>query len=292
MRKLTKEQIIEKCVQTHGNQYKYDFPESFNADTKIQIECGVHGKFFQNIRSHYNGTPCPKCNGRKTVYTTADFIDKANQIHEHKYSYAHVEYENTETKVLIGCPDHGLYYQAAKDHLAGKGCSVCAGNQSLTSEEVNKRAHIVHNGRYDNYHIKGKTLRCDCAIHGTFIQNIHHHLQGSGCPKCADINRRKKYFNEPTTLYYVKLNENLYKIGITKNTIEQRFKTEPNVKNVEVIKEYKFSTGKIAYQIEQELLEATKQCSVQTNILNGGNSELRTEDVLHVISPLVETPFD
>lgn len=58
----------------------------------------------------------------------------------------------------------------------------------LTSEEVIRRAEIIHKGKYDYsklVYIKATEKICIiCPIHGEFWQYANNHLHGAGCPGC------------------------------------------------------------------------------------------------------------
>jgi hypothetical protein len=53
------------------------------------------------------------------------FIARARVIHKDRYSYDKVVYVDSKTKVIIICPDHGDFEQAATSHLSGVGCPTC-----------------------------------------------------------------------------------------------------------------------------------------------------------------------
>lgn len=56
-----------------------------------------------------------------------DFIYRSNIIHNFKYNYELVIYQNCRTKVIIICPHHGEFSQTPNAHLyAGSGCEKCA----------------------------------------------------------------------------------------------------------------------------------------------------------------------
>jgi len=57
--------------------------------------------------------------------TTEQWVEKAKKAHGDKYDYSKVEYTNTKSKVVITCPLHGEFAQAAEAHLKGCGCSLC-----------------------------------------------------------------------------------------------------------------------------------------------------------------------
>jgi len=88
-----------------------------------------------------------------------------------------------------------------------------------------------------------------------FNQTPDHHKRGSGCTHCAIDNHRyhniNTYKNRPTTLYYIEFN-GLYKIGLTMKSIKQRYSSELKQRlNINIIKEWNFNDGSIAYRLEQ-----------------------------------------
>ena len=123
--KITKEMFIERSNKIHNFKYNYDLIDSIkNTHTKVKIICPIHGVFEQTPKEHMKGSGCPYCshNVRKT---TEQFIDEANIVHNFKYDYSKVEYENETTKVIIICPEHGEFLQTPKNHLLGNGCPQC-----------------------------------------------------------------------------------------------------------------------------------------------------------------------
>lgn len=127
---------------------------------------------------------------------TNEFIKKARIIHEDKYNYDKAEYINTNTPVIITCPEHGDFEQTPKSHLTRKrGCSKCATEKNkgprITTEEFVNRAKAVHGGKYD--YSKSvfvgalEKLIITCPIHGDFEQQAASHLSGKGCRQCANI---------------------------------------------------------------------------------------------------------
>ena len=133
--------------------------------------------------------------------TTEEFIAKAKTVHGDRYDYSKVEYVGTKSPVIIICKEHGEFQQTPQKHLAGQGCIKChrkamAKRYSLGKEKFIEKANAVHNGFYDynevdyvNGHTKVKII---CPIHGVFEQDPASHLQGHGCPFCADVENGKK----------------------------------------------------------------------------------------------------
>lgn len=56
-----------------------------------------------------------------------EFVEKSKVVHNNKYNYDLVLYENCRSKVKIICPDHGEFEQTPNAHLyAESGCEKCA----------------------------------------------------------------------------------------------------------------------------------------------------------------------
>jgi|SRR5271166_1216048 len=184
------ELFIEQAIKIHGNKFDYSHVNYINDRSKIDIICGIHGKFSQVAGSHLAGNGCSACSGRKK-YTAEDFIKKANKIHNYKYDYSNISSFNNKTKVSIVCAEHGIFQQNPHSHMMGCGCPSCFGTQKLTTKIFIDRSNIIHNNKYDyslvNY-INSKikvSIICPNNNHGIFEQAAGSHLQAIGCPKCA-----------------------------------------------------------------------------------------------------------
>jgi hypothetical protein len=186
---VTLEKFIERSNKIHNNKYDYSLVDYKSIRTKIKIICPEHGVFIQSPLIHLNGCGCSKCSG-KYSYTTQEFIEKANKIHNNKYDYSLVNYINSSTRINIICPEHGEFEQLPHSHLKGANCSKCAGIYSYDTAEFIKKANKVHNNKYDysltNYVNQNTKLKIICPKHGEFIQNSNSHLNGSGCPHCKE----------------------------------------------------------------------------------------------------------
>lgn len=117
--------FIRLSQSIHGN--KYDYKEVSSLTAKIKIICNEHGPFYQQPRNHIAGQGCRSCARR---YTTEQFIQKAQQIHNNRYQYDVTVYEMAKTKVNIRCNIHGIFEQNASSHLCGVGCPSCNWNIS------------------------------------------------------------------------------------------------------------------------------------------------------------------
>lgn len=121
--------------------------------------------------------------------TKAQFIQRSRRTHGGKYDYSKTRYRGTRQKVLIRCPDHGLFLQRADDHMAGRGCPDCSGNASLSSDAFIRKAYKVHGTKYSYGYANPRGTRSKvvivCPKHGKFLQRADDHIAGRGCHKCT-----------------------------------------------------------------------------------------------------------
>lgn len=111
-----------------------------------------------------------------------------------------LDYKNNKTKVIITCSVHGDFEVLPSNFLSqSKGCPKCviekrSNKQMLSLEEVVKRANEIHHNKYSYKEsvFKGvnNEMTITCPIHGNFNQIVSHHLNGHGCPKCANNDKK------------------------------------------------------------------------------------------------------
>ena len=127
--------------------------------------------------------------------TNEQFIEKANKIHNFKYSYDKTIYDGYYKTVIITCPIHGEFVQKPSDHLGdANGCQKCKSDsiskqQTLTGEEVINRFNKIHNFKYsydEMIYIKNNIkIVIICKDHGKFLITPAKHFIGRGCPVCS-----------------------------------------------------------------------------------------------------------
>ena len=127
--------------------------------------------------------------------TTQEFIDRAKVVHSDKYGYAFSVYQSATDKVIIHCPEHGMFEQSPNNHInSGTGCPSCGTYTSIKSRTKNQsdfinQAKSVHGNKYDYSKVEYVNTNSDvkiiCSEHGLFEQRPSHHLNGVGCPSCS-----------------------------------------------------------------------------------------------------------
>ena len=235
-----------------------------------------------------------------------DFQDSKGRISSSKLKKYNITpeelyltYYNIEKPTCKICNNDVKYHGFKRGY--NECCSVKCSNKlkEINSDKVHdnksfiKKAKEVHGDLYDyslvHYADSHTKVKIICKEHGIFETKPYVHICGAICFECSYLSREKelnwtsdRYKNIPTTLYYIKLKkENLYKIGITKRTVKQRFGKE--MKNIEVIYEELFEDGSEAFKKEYKILKENKEFQYKgPNILGAGNTELFTKDILYI----------
>ncbi len=186
--RFSESEFILKAKAVHaGKGYEYPGLVYKNNNQIISIRCPVHGVFQQKVAGHLSGDGCQKCSGHHR-HSTDEFVAKAIEKHGNIYDYSHAVYESYSVPAEIICAKHGIFSQKPGDHLQGRGCPKCAGNQGYTHNEFLAAASKIHKGAYDYskvvYKLAVSPVTIICRTHGEFSQKPGDHLQGRGCWKC------------------------------------------------------------------------------------------------------------
>lgn len=234
-------------------------------------------------------------------FTTQQFIEKANIVHNYKFNYDLVNYKNSITKVKITCPKHGIFQQIANAHLQGNGCKKCMYDVSrLTTKQFINRAKQKHGNKFD-YSLavyKGNKLKVKLICNncnGTFSTKAGTHLEGYNCPLCKKVGGYSKTQwvdicnsnKEKIPIVYIircfNNNENFIKIGRTSQFVHRRFHTKSSMPySYETIKEIKGSPDFI-FDKENELQKFYKEFKYRPLIRFDGITECFNISILQNI---------
>ncbi|TGE07716.1 GIY-YIG nuclease family protein [Hymenobacter fodinae] len=196
-KRTTEADFIKRSCSLHGNKYDYSQVVYQNNSSKVLIICPEHGAFEQTPNGHLGGQGCRKCAGTAKL-TTAEFIAKAQEVHDNKYDYSQVVYKSALAKVTIICPEHGAFTQQATAHTFGNGCRLCGITSAAKKKHLGKeiflaRARAAHENKYDYsqvvYTLGVNKVDIICPEHGVFSQTPDSHIKGVGCPACSLLNR-------------------------------------------------------------------------------------------------------
>lgn len=224
MKRTTTKEFIEKSKLKHSDIYDYSIVNYINSNTKVKIICKKHGMFEQYPLNHTRGSGCPSCKGVKKL-STKDFIEKSLKIHNNKYNYSLVKFENNDSKINIICKEHGIFQQRVSSHLSGNGCNKCKNDNRRTDKDIFiEKSNLKHNNIYDyslvEYKTTNKKVKIICKEHGVFEKTPKSHYK-QGCPKCSII----------TTEKFIEISKNKHNNKYDYSLV----KYEHSLKNVKII---------------------------------------------------------
>lgn len=124
--KINLKDFLKRAYKKHGDLYDYSKTICSGSREKVEIVCKKHGSFWQRPDSHYLSSGCPKCGKEGQVLTNKEFLKKCKATHGNRYDYSDVDYKSTHFKIKIKCKKHGIFEQAPKCHLQGRGCPECS----------------------------------------------------------------------------------------------------------------------------------------------------------------------
>lgn len=195
LKKITKEEFINRVNSTFGDRYDCTGVEFINMRTPIFLFDKEKQDYIRVIPNNlFRKFKSSERSGRVKKLTKKEFIERAKKIHGNKYDYSKVKYIDYETPVRIICPIHGEFQQSPNSHLHSYGCPKCGRkninvDRKLTTEEFIKKAKEVHGDKYDYSKVEYKNNKTPvtiiCPEHGEFKQAPSNHLNGHGCKKCA-----------------------------------------------------------------------------------------------------------
>jgi hypothetical protein len=190
--RLTTEEFKKRCKLIHGERYIDSHINYIDCNTKVNVECPIHGIFKASPLHYVRGHGCAKCAGNN-ISNNKEFEQKSKLKHENKYKYDLVNYVGRNKKVYIKCSKHGIFKMTPNAHLQGQGCPKCGIEsrtklQSKTNEqfklEVIKKWGNSHGYDYINYVNNTTKVNIECFKHGIFEITPKNYLNGHSCPKC------------------------------------------------------------------------------------------------------------
>lgn len=206
------------------------------------IFCEFEGFEFRVSRNNW---PPKRFTEQLCLHPTEYFIYRISKIHT-ELNFSKVMYSSDLGKVEVSCQTHGSFVISAGSLKQGHGCRQCgissrvSKTKSTTSDFIEKSIK-VHGDLYEysaaEYKGDSEKVSMLCKFHGLFRQLASNHLQGAGCPNCAEDSRHgyrksryvancEKKYEGLSKLYLVSCmgyGELFYKIGITSTTVSKRF---------------------------------------------------------------------
>lgn len=231
MKRVTKEEWLDRCYTEHGDRYDYSEVVYTGMTSKVKIICEKHGPFWQKTTDHSRGANCPKCaiekNAKKKRVLSDEqdvknFIAIANIIHGNRYDYSLVKPKAGKVDIL--CPKHGKFSVPTYRHLKGIRCNGCASEDAGDNIKKNQeyfllKSQAVHGERYDYsksiYSRAREKLEVVCRKHGSFWVSPDNHYKGKGCKEChyENLSDIKRYTREQVMARFKEVHGDRYGYG-------------------------------------------------------------------------------
>ena len=214
--------FITESKQLYGDsKFNYEnICELNSCSQKINLVCNDCGhEFMQSASAHLNGRGCPYCNKLVKIQKLSKQPNDIISIFRSrrldggkKYDYSRVKYVNMHTKVEIGCPLHGFFWQTPLNHIQNHDCPICGKNRTIMKRshswaEYYDRLKIKRSDGasvYDYSRAKYVNLNTPieivCKKHGPFWQSPRDHIKGCGCPICKSSQLEMRVASELSTL--------------------------------------------------------------------------------------------
>ena len=252
--RITTEIFISRAIIKHGCRYDYSNAIYKGARKELSIICRNHGEFRQIAGNHLNGSGCPKCKSNYKLNNDS-FKEKARIKHGDYYDYSKSIYKGIDKKITINCYEHGEFTQIASSHLNGSECPKCR-KHVFNNETFISKSKSIYGDKYDylidSFVLGNDYVKVVCREHGIFKQKMNNHFRYDGCKSCKTQRKmmsaaiacrddktsykRMGYINicknnnGMSNLYVVKMakdKEVFYKVGITKRSLRDRFRSNP-----------------------------------------------------------------
>lgn len=211
------EDFLHTSNNIHNYFYTYIKKSYINLKSKVSIICTKHGLFEQNAFRHKNGAKCPKCDievrANNQKLSNGDAINKLIRVHNNRYDYSKVIYDNYLSKVEIICKEHGSFMQRYDCHIKGSGCPIC-------SESKGERK-IAYYLEYNNIDYIREHSFNDCKNINKLSFDFYL-LERNICIEFDGIQHFKSidYFGGTDRFEYMKKCDNIKNLYCEKNNIK------------------------------------------------------------------------
>jgi hypothetical protein len=291
--KLTSEEFTSKAMAKHNGKYLYTRAVYVNSHTPLTVTCPIHGDFTILPNSHLSvGSGCQVCSKEAPSplkKTTACFIEEAKAVHGNTFDYTLSKYDGALSPITVIHKLCGREWVTTPTViLRAKTCNQCSVEAMVEAKRVKneKKREDFEATLGSDYKVltpykKAKekiTVQHICGY--VFSSTPDNLLRKNQCPGCT------KYGFKPDTsavLYYLEIdNGQAYKIGITNNTVAERYLVK-DLKTIRILYTWTLPIGRECRELERYILEKYSDSKyLGPPLLSSGNSELFTHDILNL----------
>lgn len=217
-KKFTIDDFINISNKIHNNKFDYHKSVYKNTNSKLIIICPIHGEYKQFAGNHMRGSGCERCENDRRLMDTQEFIKKCIKVHNGFYIYDKLSYKGNKSKIKIGCPKHGYFFQRADQHCAGRGCQKCVKMVSDAEEKWLNDLGIPNDKNHRQVKLPKLRYRVDGYIPETNTVYEFHGTFWHGHPDFFDSNKKHPVKNKKFGELYnntIKKENDIIKAGYT-----------------------------------------------------------------------------
>lgn len=235
--KIRNEEFMRRAISIAGFNSITKNTSYKSTKSKVELNCLIHGVYFQTAGHLFDGHHCKKCGGRRTSKALIGIkrkpVKKISHLEFMKNivragGFAEITkntiYVSNKSKIEFNCSKHGLYKQRADHFYSGSHCQKCAidkskqfninrftsiidKNISNANEYFIQASKKAHGDKYDyslsEYKGSSTSVKIICKDHGIFEQIPLNHIRGSGCKNCVTNGYKFSDFKEKCSTYGV-----------------------------------------------------------------------------------------
>ncbi len=245
-KKRTNEEFLNEFNRKNTNSSSIKILGQYlNNNTNIACLCLKCGnKWNPTPKTLLSNHGCPKC-GNNQKFTKLEFLNQFHKNNSHSENINVIgEYGGVSKKIKCECKIcKNIWYTRAGDLIySNSGCPICSGSITQTHNIFLKKV-AFKNIHFNDIEFKSQytgslnRIKCQCKICGHEWEPIASSLlQGTGCPKCAQIKTSQK---GKEILKKVRDNNPAVKKMSHKDFIEKLYLKNPYANSIEIINEYK-----------------------------------------------------
>lgn len=149
-------EFIDKAKKVHGGKYSYKYSKYKDSQTKIIIDCKIHGNFLQTPNKHLLGQGCRKCGYNSMQGVPKDLYKMMKKLKTAVSSiYKRQNYtEYSEIYHILGCD-----WNTFKTHLEGNEFGFKVGQEGLDLDHIvpiskaNTGLELLDLSHYSNFQL-------------------------------------------------------------------------------------------------------------------------------------------
>ena len=141
--RMTQRKVLERFVEAHGDKYGYEKVRYEGQQTPVEIECTLHGTFWQKPEYHWNGAGCPTCfhefrRGAGQRDSIESFSEKVYKVWGNRFDLSGVTYTNSQASIQVLCRVHNCMCDTKPNWLlnGNNPCPQCNHMKSGGEAEV------------------------------------------------------------------------------------------------------------------------------------------------------------